>query len=167
MIEHSKKPRDWGPDHDLWLKSFNLARLAHRGQRRKFGDNEEYINHPLRVAMKVSWDPILTSAALLHDVVEDSSYTLYDIEQVAGERVAELVDLLTRRKDENYFRFLMRTLEDRDACRIKLADISDNLDTLPEEGSLPDKYRLAMYILLQRLSQDLSLWERIKRLVRR
>ena len=83
---------------DIITKAFNIAHEAHKGSRRRSG--EPYIMHPLAVARIVSSEIGLgstsISAALLHDVVEDTEYTVEDIQVMFGDRVATIVDGLTK-----------------------------------------------------------------------
>jgi len=94
-------------DKKLIRKAFDLAADAHKNQRRKSG--EPYIFHPIAVAKIVANDIGLgaksIAAALLHDVVEDTRYSLADIEQLFGETIAKIVNGLTKishlKKDQN------------------------------------------------------------------
>ena len=83
---------------DLISKAFNFARKAHEGVRRLSG--EPYIMHPLAVAQIVCGEIGLGStsicAALLHDVVEDTEYTVEDLNNVFGPKIAQIVDGLTK-----------------------------------------------------------------------
>ena len=83
---------------DLISKAFNFAKQAHKGVRRLSG--EPYIMHPLAVAQIVCGEIGLGStsicAALLHDVVEDTDYTVDDLSNVFGEKIAQIVDGLTK-----------------------------------------------------------------------
>ena len=83
---------------EIITKAYNLAYEAHKGTRRRSG--EPYIMHPLAVARIVSKEVGLgstsISAALLHDVVEDTDYSVEDLEMIFGERVARIVDGLTK-----------------------------------------------------------------------
>ena len=83
---------------ELITKAFNFARQAHKGVRRHSG--EPYIMHPLAVARIVCAEIGLGStsicAALLHDVVEDTDYTIEDIERIFGHKIASMVDGLTK-----------------------------------------------------------------------
>ena len=85
-------------DKKLIRKAFNLAMDAHADVRRKSG--EPYILHPIAVATIVAKEiglgPTSIAAALLHDVVEDSDYTLEDIERIFGEKIARIIDGLTK-----------------------------------------------------------------------
>ena len=83
---------------DLITKAFNFAKQAHKGVRRLSG--EPYIMHPIAVAQIVCSEIGLGStsicAALLHDVVEDTEYTVEDIENMFGAKIAQIVDGLTK-----------------------------------------------------------------------
>ena len=83
---------------DLVTKAFNFARQAHSGVRRLSG--EPYITHPISVALIACKEMGLGStsicAALLHDVVEDTEYTVEDIENIFGTRIAMIVEGLTK-----------------------------------------------------------------------
>jgi (p)ppGpp synthase/HD superfamily hydrolase len=126
----------------------NLATEAHEGQFRKFGDDKgkPYIVHPCRIAARFT-DPILTSIAWLHDVVEDTQTSLREL-QALGLPIEVLYGVkgMTKVDGENYFDFIMRAKENPYARPVKIADIEDNMVSL-KEGSLKDKYRLALYIL--------------------
>jgi GTP pyrophosphokinase len=123
--------------------AFDTAVDAHKDQRRKSG--EPYIFHPIAVA-KIVADEIglgahSIAAALLHDVVEDTNYTINDIEQLFGPVVAKIVDGLTKisslKKDKNVslqaenFRKMLLTLnDDARVIIIKIADRLHNMQTL-------------------------------------
>jgi len=85
-------------DIKLITKAFNLANEAHKGVRRKSG--EPYILHPIAVAKIVSQEIGLgakaIACALLHDVVEDTDYTIEDIERIFGKKIASIIDGLTK-----------------------------------------------------------------------
>ncbi len=111
----------------LTKKALNFAFRAHDGQYDRSG--VPYIFHPYQVAQQAK-DEISCAAALLHDVVEDTDTTLDDlIAEGFPPRVTELVDLLTRRENENYFDYIRRLAKDPDAVKIKLADLAHNSDT--------------------------------------
>jgi GTP pyrophosphokinase len=123
-------------------KAFELANHAHMGVRRKAG--EPYILHPLTVAMIVVKEIGLGEdeicAALLHDVVEDADYTIEDIRLRFGDKVAELVDGLTKiegvfdktqsKQAENFKKILLTLITDINVILIKLADRLHNMRTL-------------------------------------
>jgi GTP pyrophosphokinase len=123
-------------------KAFLLAYEAHKGVRRKSG--EAYIMHPIAVAKIVSHEVGLgyksIAAALLHDVVEDTDYTIDDIEGMFGEKIAFLVDGLTKFDSifdksvsiqaENFKKMMLAMADDIRVVLIKLADRLHNMRTL-------------------------------------
>ncbi|HCY01033.1 MAG TPA: GTP pyrophosphokinase, partial [Bacteroidales bacterium] len=133
-------------DKKLVLKAFNLANKAHEGVKRKSG--EPYILHPLAVAKIVSTEiglgPKAIVCSLLHDVVEDTYYTLEDIERIFGKKIASIIDGLTKISEvfdvnsslqaENFRKILLTLTEDIRVILIKLADRLHNMRTL---DSLP------------------------------
>ena len=103
-----------------------LAVQAHQGQRDKVGG--PYILHPLRVMGRVRSE-IAMMAAILHDVVEDTPYTLDDLREAGyPDAVIAAVDCLTRRSDETYEAFIERIKPNPLACAVKIADLEDNMD---------------------------------------
>jgi len=121
-----------------------LAVQAHRGQVDKAG--EPYISHPLRVMARVR-GAVEQIAAVLHDVVEDSPYTLDDLRRLGyGEELVAAVDCLTRRNGETYEQFIARVMTNPAARRVKLADLKDNMD-IRRLGDITekDRERLARY----------------------
>lgn len=129
-----------------------IATEAHAGQVDKAG--APYILHPLRVMLAVEGVEARV-AAVLHDVVEDTDWTLEALRAEGfGTDVVEAVDHLTRREDEVYLDFCRRAAGNEIARRVKLADIADNLDprrieALPEgDRSLAGRYRKARDVLL-------------------
>lgn len=136
-------------------KAFNFARAAHEGIRRRSG--EPYIMHPIAVATIVSQEIGLgstsISAALLHDVVEDTEYTVEDIEAQFGEKIARIVDGLTKisggifgdnasLQAENFRKLLLTMSDDIRVVLIKMADRLHNMRTL---SSMPanKQYKIA------------------------
>lgn len=130
-------------DKKLIREAFNVAVDAHKNQRRKSG--EPYVYHPIAVAKivasEIGMDATSIVAALLHDVVEDTSYTLTDIEQMFGKTVAVIVDGLTKishlNKDkdvstqaENFRKMLLTLNEDIRVIIIKIADRLHNMQTM-------------------------------------
>jgi GTP pyrophosphokinase len=123
-------------------KAFDFANHAHMGVRRKAG--EPYILHPLTVAMivvkEIGLGEDAVCAALLHDVVEDADYTVGDIRFSFGDKVAELVDGLTKiegvfdksqsKQAENFKKILLTLVTDVNVIMIKLADRLHNMRTL-------------------------------------
>jgi (p)ppGpp synthase/HD superfamily hydrolase len=107
-------------------KAILIAAQAHMGQRDKGG--APYILHPLRMMMRMESEAAMI-AAVLHDVVEDSGWTL---EQLRGEGFSEevllAVDCLTRRDGEGYDEFVVRAQANPIARRVKIADLEDNMN---------------------------------------
>jgi len=131
-----------------------LATGAHRGQVDKAG--ELYILHPLRVMLELK-DEAGRIAAVLHDVLEDTSITVDDLREGGySEEVLRALDALTRREGESYPEFIERVAADPLARRVKLADLADNLDAdrLPEMAEA-DRQRMARYR---------AAWERLESL---
>ncbi len=128
---------------DIITRAFNMAREAHKGARRRSG--EPYIMHPLAVARIVSREMGLgstsISAALLHDVVEDTDYTVEDIRALFGPKIAQIVDGLTKissgmfgedvsAQAENFRKLLLTMSDDIRVILIKIADRLHNMRTL-------------------------------------
>jgi len=124
-----------------------LAIDAHRGQYDKAG--APYILHPLRVMLAQHDDP-RRIAAVLHDVVEDCSVAIEDLRIGFGDAVADAVEALTKRPDEDYDAFIDRCTRNPIARDVKRADIMDNLDLsrLPvvteKDETRAAKYRRAL-----------------------
>ena len=107
-------------------KAIALAAAAHQDQEQKNG--LPYILHSIRVMLKMDGE-IEMVAAILHDVVEDTYWTLDEL-SVEGfsPEIIELVDLLTRRENESYTEFISRIKDNRKATRVKIADLEDNMN---------------------------------------
>ena len=140
---------------ELITKAFNFARQAHKGVRRHSG--EPYIMHPLAVAQIVSKEIGLGStaicAALLHDVVEDTDYTIEDIKNLFGQKIADIVNGLTKisggvfgvqasEQAENFKKLLLTMSEDIRVILIKIADRLHNMRTL-EFMQVNKQYKIA------------------------
>jgi GTP pyrophosphokinase len=170
-------------DKTLIRQAFEIAVDAHKNQRRKSG--EAYIFHPIAVAKivasEIGLDATSIAAALLHDVVEDTDYTLNDIEQMFGEVVAKIVDGLTKishlksEKDvslqaENFRKMLLTLNDDVRVIIIKIADRLHNMQTMDSMRSdkqvkiasetlyiyAPLAHRIGLYNIKTEL-EDLSL----------
>ena len=138
---------------EIITKAFNFAKQAHKGVKRRSG--EPYIMHPIAVAKIVCTEIGLGStsicSALLHDVVEDTDYTVEDIENLFGPKIAQIVDGLTKisggifrdrapAQAENFKKLLLTMSDDIRVILIKIADSLHNMRTL---GSmLPNKQNL-------------------------
>ena len=140
---------------ELINKAFNFARQAHIGVRRHSG--EPYIMHPIAVAQiaceEIGLGSTSICSALLHDVVEDTDYTVEDIRNIFGDKIALIVDGLTKisggifgvhasAQAENFKKLLLTMSEDIRVILIKIADRLHNMRTL---GSMiPSKqYKIA------------------------
>ncbi len=170
-------------DKKLIRSAFEVAVDAHKEQRRKSG--EAYIFHPIAVAKivasEIGLDATSIASALLHDVVEDSDYTLDDIDRMFGETVARIVNGLTKiahlKKDmstsqqaENYRKMLLTLHDDVRVIIIKIADRYHNMltmDSMPEHKQVqmasetlfiyaPLAHRIGLYNIKTDL-EDLSL----------
>jgi len=145
MIEKLvNKIEQYTPDMDLKLviKAYNYAQQAHQGQKRISGD--PYINHPVHVAMilaELELDLTTIVAGLLHDVIEDTPFSLKDIEKEFGGEIAQLVDGVTKlgkleykSKEEeqagNLRKMFVAMAKDIRVILIKLADRVHNMRTL-------------------------------------
>ncbi|MDT8400460.1 MAG: RelA/SpoT family protein [Bacteroidales bacterium] len=168
---------------ELITKAFNLANKAHMNMRRRSG--EPYIIHPIEVAKIVNAELGLgaksIASALLHDVVEDTDYTLEDIEKHFGPKIASIIDGLTKisgnydnrntsQQAENFRKMLLTLSDDIRVILIKTADRLHNmrtLDSLPERKKMkvagetiylyaPLAHRLGLFAIKTEL-EDLSL----------
>ncbi|SRR5260221_3711837 len=122
-----------------------LAVEAHRGQQEKTG--QPYILHALRVMLRLETE-FERMAGVLHDVVEDTRYTLDEVRHLGyPDPVVEALDCLTRQHDETYEHFVERAIANPLARRVKLADLEDNMDLrrLPAVTE-KDRERLNRYI---------------------
>ena len=139
---------------DDFYKALLYAAKAHDGQYDKSG--EPYILHPISVSslVKSEDEKIL---ALLHDIVEDTDYTLEDVKSWGFEHLTEALDCLSRREDEPYEDFIPRVLKNRLAIKVKIADMKHNLsrcDKLPpNEQGLVKKYEKWLPVLESELKR--------------
>ncbi|NPD46667.1 MULTISPECIES: bifunctional (p)ppGpp synthetase/guanosine-3',5'-bis(diphosphate) 3'-pyrophosphohydrolase [unclassified Lentimicrobium] len=175
--------KDDKSDAKIIRKAFNVANEAHKGMRRRSG--EPYILHPLNVALicveQLGLGTKSIVSALLHDVVEDTDYTIEDIKALFGDKVAMIVSGLTKIKGmlrksnveseqaENFKRLILTLSEDVRVILVKMADRLHNmrtLDSMPHEKQLkiasetnylfaPLAHRLGLYALKTEL-EDLS-----------
>ena len=170
-------------DRELIDKAFKIANEAHWNMRRKSGD--PYIIHPISVAKIVNQEIGLgaksIAVALLHDVVEDTEYSLEDVEKEFGPKIASLIDGLTKisgtynkensssLQAENFRKMLLTLSDDLRVILIKIADRLHNmrtLDSMPEHKKMkvagetiflyaPLAHRLGLYAIKSEL-EDLS-----------
>ncbi|SEE45691.1 bifunctional (p)ppGpp synthetase/guanosine-3',5'-bis(diphosphate) 3'-pyrophosphohydrolase [Prevotella sp. lc2012] len=140
---------------DLITKAFNFARQAHKGVRRLSG--EPYIMHPIAVAQiacsEIGLGSTSICSALLHDVVEDTDYTIEDIENIFGAKIAQIVDGLTKisggifgeqasAQAENFKKLLLTMSDDIRVILIKICDRLHNMRTL-ESQPANKQYKIA------------------------
>jgi guanosine-3',5'-bis(diphosphate) 3'-pyrophosphohydrolase len=170
-------------DRELIEKAFNVANESHWNMRRKSG--EPYVIHPIAVAKIVNQEIGLgaksIAVSLLHDVVEDTEYTLEDVEREFGSKIASLIDGLTKisgtynkensssLQAENFRKMLLTISDDLRVILIKIADRLHNmrtLDSMPEHKKMkiagetiylyaPLANRLGLYAIKTEL-EDLS-----------
>ncbi len=135
-------------------EAIRIAVEAHRGQKDRAG--APYVLHPLRMMFRMQTEAE-RMAAVLHDVVEDTPWTLDDLRgRGFPDEVVEAVDHLTKREGESYEDFVRRAGAHPVARRVKIADLEDNMDvrrtgTLTEQ----DVERLTRYVRAWRsLTED-------------
>ena len=123
-----------------------VAIEAHRGQWFPAPVPEPFILHPLRVMLDVS-SGTAQIVALLHDVVEDSTWTLHDLADRGFDRsVLNAVDCLSRRTSETYTDYIERVATDGLAREVKLSDLADNISNNRALPATPDNLaRIARY----------------------
>ncbi len=166
--------REHHPSHDLsdLERAFDLAVEAHAGQTRATG--EPYVTHPIasaQILAELGLDPVAITAALLHDVPEDTEYSLTDIEERFGAEVAHLVDGVTKlsrfsthsheqQQAENIRKMLLAMAEDLRVVLIKLADRLHNMRTLfglaPEKQQRIARQTMEIYAPL---AERLGIWQ--------
>ena len=158
----------WNKDDNMIEKARKLAYSAHKGQTRWGG--EPFIVHPKGVVEKLRDKNIPNRlwtmgenvyleevrkhdfyiVAWLHDVVEDTGYTLGDLLDMGFDYyIVQAVDAITRREDEDYREYILRVKKDEIAREVKIADIEHNLESFntKKNKSRADKYRLAIEVL--------------------
>ena len=180
LLRHAKPFLKEG-DSKFIRKAFNVALEAHNGVRRKSG--EAYILHPIAVAQiaveEIGLGTTAIAAALMHDLVEDTYWTVEDVEREFNPKVAQIIDGLTKisgvfeygtsEQAENFRKMLLTLSEDVRVILIKLADRLHNMrtmDSMPRHKQLkiasetsyiyaPLAHRLGLYTIKSEL-EDLS-----------
>jgi GTP pyrophosphokinase len=183
ILRNRVSKKDDKSDAKMIRKAFNVANEAHKGMRRRSG--EPYIFHPLHVALicveQMGLGTKSIVSALLHDVVEDTDYTIDDIRTLFGDKVVMIVSGLTKIKGmlsksnveseqaENFKRLILTLSEDVRVILVKMADRLHNmrtLDSMPQEKQLkiasetnylfaPLAHRLGLFAIKTEL-EDLS-----------
>ena len=140
-------------DNNLLNIAIAKAATAHSDQVDKAG--EPYILHPLRVMLSLSRNQDRI-CAVLHDIIEDTDVTIEELKNLGfPEDILEAIMLLTKQEGESYEDFITRLLPNPIACRVKLADLNDNMNlsriTSPDEKDLEriKKYEAAKSRILQ------------------
>jgi len=111
----------------LLAKAIAIAAIAHQHQLDK--TKQPYILHPLRLMMR-GQTPAEKIVAVLHDVVEDTEWTLEQlVSEGFPENIVVAIDCLSRQPEETYEQFIDRVLTNRLATQVKLYDLEDNMDT--------------------------------------
>src|SRR5215207_2502075 len=106
--------------------AISIAAQAHKGQKDKAG--APYLLHPLRMMMRMTSEAAMM-AAVLHDVVEDTDWTLGRLREAGfSDEVIEAVDCLTHREGESYEEFVERVRTNPIARQVKIADLEDNMN---------------------------------------
>jgi (p)ppGpp synthase/HD superfamily hydrolase len=136
----------------------DLVTKLHSGQKYGFAP---FIVHPLLV-MRHFNDPTLQVIALFHDVVEDTEYTLGDVNTLFGPEVTSAVDALTRRENEPYLEaYIPRVAENKMATLVKIADLEENLYSATycypgEYDNLVPRYKKALEFLHKKCYFDIT-----------
>lgn len=129
-------------ERSLVVMAHTIAQVAHRGQTDKAG--KPYFGHVARVwgvLQDGGFDEEIQIAGLLHDIVEDTPWTLIDVARAFGERVAKVVNLCTRPEGSTYAEFIERLIGGLSPAAqvVKIADLMDNTD--PRRGSAGSKMK--------------------------
>ena len=129
----------------------SIAARAHRGQKDKAG--APYLLHPLRMMLRMDTEAAMM-AAVLHDVVEDTEWTLERLREAGfSDEVLEAVDCLTHREGESYEQFVERVRTNPIARQVKIADLEDNMNVRrinqlgPRDLERLEKYHRAWRVL--------------------
>jgi GTP diphosphokinase / guanosine-3',5'-bis(diphosphate) 3'-diphosphatase len=147
---------DRDADEDILNRAYIFAMKAHGGQTRQSGD--PYFSHPLAVAAiltELRADPATVVTALLHDVVEDTDYTVSDIQKNFGAEIAQLVDGVTKlsrielrdeasKQAENFRKFVVAMADDVRVLLVKLADRLHNMRTLHYITNADKRQRISL-----------------------
>lgn len=144
-------------------EAISFATEAHKGQVDKVG--KPYIFHLLRVMMEVDklyGDEDLTCAAVLHDILEDTDITYFQIYEKFGERVAYIVSVLTKSEVHTYEEYIDEICKSQDVMKIKKVDLRDNYRRCKADKnlrftSLASRYEKALIKVAENLEQPMVL----------
>jgi (p)ppGpp synthase/HD superfamily hydrolase len=130
-------------------RAIEIAVKAHKDQKDKSG--QPYILHPLRVMQKGTTD-VEKICGVLHDLIEDTSWTFEDLQKEGfAPEVIEVLRLVTKEQDEDYSSFTERISTNPVAVKVKLNDLADNLDVTRLDYITPKD--------LNRLNKYLTAWK--------
>lgn len=136
---------------NLLKKAISIAKEAYKNQEDKGGN--DYFSHPWRIMHQMPTTKLMI-IAILHDVVEDSSFTLEYLRKNGFTKdIVEAIDALSKKEDESYEKFIKRVKKNELATIVKLADLKDNinLDRIPQPTAKDlkrvDKYKRAIEYL--------------------
>lgn len=134
----------------LTRKAMIIAYEAHKNQVDKSG--VPYIYHPIHVAEQMDTENECI-IALLHDVVEDTNVTFKQLEEVFSKEIIDILKVLTREENIEYDEYIKRTKNNSIACKVKIADLTHNLDktrldfVTEVDVKRNEKYKKALQIL--------------------
>lgn len=135
----------------LLEKALQLAVKGHKGQTDRAG--VPYVFHPIRIMCRMETED-QKIVALLHDLVEDTDYTLEDLKKEGfPERIVRAVDCLTKREDEAYQELVNRAKKNPIAIHVKIGDLEDNMDVRRNPKLTPKA--------LERFKKYRSAWEEL------
>lgn len=140
---------------ELTKKAMNICLEAHGDQKDKGG--VYYIYHPTHIAEQLD-DEYAICVAFMHDIVEDTDYTLEDIKALGfPEEIVEAVDVITRRKDVSYMDYIKLVGENELARKVKIEDLKHNSDVSRTFGPVSDmEERLAKYKTAREYLENLN-----------
>ena len=137
----------------LTRKAMIIAYEAHKNQVDKSG--VPYIYHPIHVAEQMDTENECI-IALLHDVVEDANVTFKQLEEVFSKEIIDILKLLTKKKEIDYYEYINKIKENAVARKAKIADIKHNLDRsrldviTDKDIKREEKYKKALSILMSK-----------------
>ena len=137
----------------LTRKAMIIAYEAHKNQVDKSG--VPYIYHPIHVAEQMDTENECI-IALLHDVVEDTNVTFKQLEEVFSKEIIDILKLLTKKKEIDYYEYINKIKENAVARKAKIADIKHNLDRsrldviTDKDIKREEKYKKALSILMSK-----------------